>query len=66
MSNTFIAVIHKEDDLFVAQCPELGTVSQGETFQEALNNIKEASEIYIQETHSSPFDHPVITTFELA
>lgn len=28
---TFTAVIHKEDDLYVAECPEVGTVSQGYT-----------------------------------
>jgi hypothetical protein len=28
---TFTAIIHKEDDLYVAECPEVGTVSQGET-----------------------------------
>jgi predicted RNase H-like HicB family nuclease len=26
---TLSAVIHREDDLYVAECPELGTVSQG-------------------------------------
>ena len=33
---TFTAVIHKEDDLFVAECPEVGTVSQGYTLEEAV------------------------------
>lgn len=26
---TFTAIIHKEEDLYVAECPEVGTVSQG-------------------------------------
>jgi predicted RNase H-like HicB family nuclease len=26
---TFTAVIHKEENLYVAECPEVGTVSQG-------------------------------------
>jgi hypothetical protein len=26
---TFTAVIHKEEDMYVAECPEVGTVSQG-------------------------------------
>ena len=33
---TFTAVILKEDDLYVAECPEIGTVSQGSTIDEAL------------------------------
>ena len=42
---TFTAVIHKEDDLYVADCPEVGTVSQGHTVEEAIANLKEATEL---------------------
>ena len=38
---TFAAIIHKEEDLYVAECPEAGTVSQGESVEEALLNLKE-------------------------
>ena len=27
--NTYTAVLHREDDLYVAECTEVGTVSQG-------------------------------------
>jgi predicted RNase H-like HicB family nuclease len=43
------AVIHKEDDTFVAQCPEVGTASQGKTIEEAAKNLKEATELYLEE-----------------
>jgi predicted RNase H-like HicB family nuclease len=46
---TFAAVIHREDDLYVATCPELGTVSQGTTIENALANLKEATELYLEE-----------------
>ena len=46
---TFTAVIHKEDDLYIADCPEVGTVSQGHTVEEALANLKEATELYLEE-----------------
>ena len=46
---TFTAVIHREDDLYVATCPELGTVSQGTTIEGALANLKEATELYLEE-----------------
>ncbi len=46
---TFTAVIHKEDDLYVADCPEVGTVSQGHTVEEAIANLKEAAELYLEE-----------------
>ena len=46
---TFTAVIHKEDDLYVADCPEVGTVSQGQTVEEDIANLKEATELYLEE-----------------
>jgi len=42
---TFTAVVHKEEDIFVAECPEVGTVSQGYTLEEAVANLKEATEL---------------------
>ena len=35
--------------LYVAECPEVGTVSQGETVEEAVANLKEATELYLEE-----------------
>jgi predicted RNase H-like HicB family nuclease len=46
---TFNAVIHQEDDLFVADCPEVGTVSQGKTIDEVIANLKEATELHLKE-----------------
>jgi len=46
---TFTADIHKEDDLYVADCTEVGTVSQGHTVEEAIANLKEATELYLEE-----------------
>jgi predicted RNase H-like HicB family nuclease len=46
---TFAAVLHKEGDLYVADCPEVGTVSQGKTVEEAIANLKEATELYMEE-----------------
>ena len=46
---TFAAVVHKEEDRYVAECPEMGTVSQGYTTEEAIANLKEATELYLEE-----------------
>lgn len=39
------AVLQREDDMFVALCPELDVVSQGDTQTEAVANLKEAIEL---------------------
>ena len=36
---TFTAVLDREGDWYVAECPEVGTVSQGGTIDEALANL---------------------------
>jgi predicted RNase H-like HicB family nuclease len=62
---TFTAVIHREDDWHVAECPETGTASQGKTMEEALSNLKEATELYLEETETPLVcGRSIITTFE--
>jgi predicted RNase H-like HicB family nuclease len=63
--STFTAVVHKEDNLYVAQCPEIGTASQGETIEEAVNNLQEATELYLEEFPMKPSYRPIMTTFEV-
>ena len=63
-TKTFTAVIHKEENLYVAQCPEVGTVSQGETLEEAIANLKEATELYLEELSRLNDNLPITTTFE--
>jgi predicted RNase H-like HicB family nuclease len=62
----FTAVFHKEDDLYVAECPEVGTVSQGYTVEEAIANLKEATELYLEEFPLPEVTRPLMTTFEAA
>ena len=45
MTGTITALLHKEGDLYVADCLEVGTVSQGNTVEEAIANLKEATEL---------------------
>lgn len=46
---TFPVVIEEDEDGFFAECPSLeGCVTQGDTYVEALNNIKEAIQLYLE------------------
>jgi predicted RNase H-like HicB family nuclease len=62
----FTAVIHREEDLYVAECPEVGTVSQGHTIEEAIANLKEATELYLEEFPSPAFARPILAKWESA
>jgi predicted RNase H-like HicB family nuclease len=65
MSRTFTAILYWEEDVYVAECPEVGTASQGETIEEALANLKEATELYLEEFPLPSINPRLLTTFEV-
>ena len=44
----FTAILHKEEDMYVALCPELDIASQGYTIEEAKENLKEAVSLFFE------------------
>jgi predicted RNase H-like HicB family nuclease len=50
------AVIEREDDWFVATCPELGAASQGGTIEEAERMIKEAVETLLEDADETEIE----------
>ena len=63
---TFTAILHWEEDVYVAECPEVGTVSQGETIEEALTNLQEATELYLEKFPVLHITRRLLTTFEVS
>jgi predicted RNase H-like HicB family nuclease len=61
----FSAIIHKEDEIYVAECPEVGTVSQGTTIDDAVDNLREATELYLEEFPFERKSNVFMTSFEL-
>jgi predicted RNase H-like HicB family nuclease len=49
----FTAVIEREDDWFVATCPEVDVVSQGKSIEEARANLLEAVELFFEVASAS-------------
>ncbi|MGF1478428.1 MAG: type II toxin-antitoxin system HicB family antitoxin, partial [Cyanophyceae cyanobacterium] len=49
----------------VAECPEVGTASQGETVEEAIFNLKEATELYLEEFPAVDTTSRLMTTFKV-
>ena len=50
----------------VARNPETGTTTQGKTFEEALANLKEATELYLSEFPQAKRARAILTTFEVS
>ncbi len=53
------------EDGYIAFNPETGTTTQGETIEDALANLREATELYIEEFPMSMTTRPLLTTFEV-
>lgn len=51
---------------FTALNPETGCTSEGETVEEALANLREATELFVEEFPLSPAGRPLVTTFEVS
>ncbi|MCK4730539.1 MAG: type II toxin-antitoxin system HicB family antitoxin [Candidatus Aenigmarchaeota archaeon] len=62
---SFTVIVHKDEDMFVSECPEVGTVSQGSTIEEAIDNLKEATELYLEEFPIKQESKPVMGIFEI-
>lgn len=56
---------HAEEGGFVALNPETGTTTQGESVEDAVANLKEATALYLEEFPQAVSGHPVITIFTL-
>lgn len=49
----FTAIIEREDDEYVALCPELDIASQGKTVEESRQNLMEAIELFFETAEPS-------------
>ena len=62
-SVTFSAVLWKEDRLQIAWSPELDITSQGKSVEDALNNLREAIELYLEDEDAKiPTERSAILT----
>jgi len=64
--NVTVSIV-KDDAWYVASCLENHVASQGKSEEEALDNLKEALELYYEDEEMVPaIEKPFITTLEIA
>jgi len=71
MNKKLTAIIEREGNGFVALCPELDVASQGDTIDEARNNLQEALELFFEtaspeEVKTRLHDEVYVTQVEVA
>ena len=57
MTRQMTAIIEREGTGYTALCPELDIASQGDTVDEARNNLKEALELFFETASASEVQH---------
>ena len=57
MIRQLTAIIEREDDGYVALCPELDIASQGAVEAEARENLKEALELFFEVASATEIQH---------
>ncbi len=60
MSIRVTVVVQKEENWYVAKCIENSVASQGKNIEESLVNLREALELYYED---SPYDTDNVPTF---
>ncbi len=69
MSLKFTTIYHKEGKWYVVFCPDLNITTQGESLEEAQDNIREAIELYLEDAPEHEFskftDTPFVKTLEV-
>lgn len=58
-------MVQKEEKWYVAKCLDNSVASQGKTIDEALQNLKEALELYLQSEEVEKPKKMFITTLEV-
>ncbi len=64
--HSFTAIVYREDDIYVAECPEVGTVDQGETIEQAIEGLKEATRLYLEEFPLPETSPRFVTSIEIS
>lgn len=71
MYRQFTGIIEREGDGYVSLCPELDIASQGDTIEQARENLKEALELFFETASPEEVEHRLhgevyITRMEVA
>jgi predicted RNase H-like HicB family nuclease len=59
------AVVIRDDRWYVARCLEVEVTSQGESVEEALDNLREALELYFEDAPPVEGSHPIVAPIDV-
>ena len=65
-NRSFTVLVYKEDNVYIAECPEVGTVDRGETIEQAVSGLKKATKLYLEEFPLPETSPKYITTMDIS
>jgi predicted RNase H-like HicB family nuclease len=65
-SRNFTVIVYREDDVYIAECPEVGTVDQGETIEQAIAGLTAATKLYLEEFSVPETSPRFVTSIEVS
>lgn len=65
-TRSFTVIVYKEEDMYIAECLEVGTVDQGETIEQAIAGLKEATRLYLEEIPLPETSPRYVTSIEVS
>jgi predicted RNase H-like HicB family nuclease len=65
-TRSFTVILHREDDMYIAECPKVGTVDQGRTIEEAIAGLREATRLYLEEFSLPETSPRLVTSMEIS
>jgi predicted RNase H-like HicB family nuclease len=65
-SRSFTVILYQEEGVYIAECPEVGTVDQGETIEAAIAGLKVATQLYLEEFPLPETSPRFVTSIEVS
>ncbi len=71
MNRRLTVIVEREDDGYVSLCPDLDIASQGDTVEQARDNLREALELFFESASEEEIRHRLhgelyVTQLEIA
>ena len=63
---SFTVVVYREDNIYIAECPEVGTVDQGENIEQAIAGLTAATKLYLEEFPVPETSPRFVTSIEVS
>ncbi len=61
----FTFILHKEGDMYIAECPEVASVDQGETIKQTISSLRETTRLYLEEFPLTETLSKLVTNIEV-